>query len=138
MAVPETLVAAYRTAHYVVFAEPELVLRIGEPSPGLDALFKAHGVGFGSFVTAANPGGARRSDEANRRADAGLFAGLENAGYICFRGEGRDPKGEWPPEPSVLVLAMTREEASDAGRRLEQNAIVFIEKGKAPELVLLA
>jgi hypothetical protein len=52
-------------------------------------------------------------------------------------GEGRDPAGKWPAEPSVLAVGMSRHEAMVMGRSYEQNAIVFIEKGKAPELVVL-
>jgi hypothetical protein len=37
----------------------------------------------------------------------------------------------------VLVLGMAREDAVALGRALDQNAIVFVERGKAPELVLL-
>ncbi|MGH8720503.1 MAG: DUF3293 domain-containing protein, partial [Burkholderiales bacterium] len=53
-------------------------------------------------------------------------------------GEGRDPQQEWPAEPSVLVVGIARAEAEVLGRGYEQNAIVFVEKGKAPELVMLA
>jgi putative PIN family toxin of toxin-antitoxin system len=55
-----------------------------------------------------------------------------------LEGEGRDPEGRWVAEPSLLVLGIAREEAQALGRQLEQNAIVFVEKGRAPELVLLA
>jgi hypothetical protein len=34
-------------------------------------------------------------------------------------------------------MCIPREEAEALGRRLEQNAIVWIEKGKPPELVVL-
>ena len=52
-------------------------------------------------------------------------------------GEGRDPEGDWPAEPSVLAVGISRHEAEVIGRSYEQNAIVFIERGKAPELVAL-
>jgi hypothetical protein len=38
----------------------------------------------------------------------------------------------------VLVLGIARAEAEALGREYGQNAIVFAEKGRAPELVLLA
>ena len=60
-----------------------------------------------------------------------------DAGYACVLGEGRDPRGEWPAEASVLVLGISRREAEILGRSYEQNAIVFIERGQAPELALL-
>jgi len=60
------------------------------------------------------------------------------AGYACVPGMGRDPGGEWPSEPSVLVLGISRREAEVLGRSYDQNAIVFYEKDTAAELVLLA
>jgi len=68
----------------------------------------------------------------------GQLDGLnETAKYRIFQGEGRDPEGKWKAEPSVLIMGIPRAEAEALGRRLEQNAIVFIEKTKAPELVVL-
>ena len=44
MTVSPKLMDAYREADYVVFAEPEFVLKIGEPSSRLDALLEEEGV----------------------------------------------------------------------------------------------
>src|SRR6266545_2088435 len=59
------------------------------------------------------------------------------AGYRCFEGEGRDPQGRWRPERSALVVGIPRADAEGVGRAFGQNAIVFVEKGRAPQLVLL-
>jgi hypothetical protein len=40
---PPELRTAYEKAHYAVFGKPELVLRVGEPSPDLDELLEAEG-----------------------------------------------------------------------------------------------
>jgi hypothetical protein len=137
MALSAHLAAAYRKAEYVVFGEPELVLRIGEPSPELDRLLEAQGAGTAAFVTAANPGGEVMSEEANRAAMAALRASPLVAACQCYAGEGRDPQRKWVPEPSVLVLGISRAEAQTLGRAFAQNAIVFVRKGRAPELVML-
>ena len=129
------LVAAYEKALYAVFANPELVLRVGEAHPGLDALLEAHGAASAAFITAANPRGEQRSSAANQAAMDSLRASLA---WPCLPGAGRDPQGRWPPEPSLLVVGIARAEAEALGRRLEQNAIVFVEKGRGIELVLLA
>jgi putative PIN family toxin of toxin-antitoxin system len=131
------LAAAYREAEYVVFGEPDLVLRIGEPSPGLDALLADLGAEGAAFLTAANPGSERRGAEENRRAAAALDAELATANYSRFPGEGRDPKGRWPAEPSVLAVGIPRAAAEALGRRFAQNAIVYIARGAAPELLFL-
>jgi hypothetical protein len=65
MALLPELLAAYSAALYVVFGDPELVIRIGEPNPDLDALLEADGAVRAAYVTAANPKGKRRSDAEN-------------------------------------------------------------------------
>ena len=126
------LVAAYRGADYAVHGGP--VLHVGEPNPALQALMQSHGVQTAAFLTGANPRGAPRSHAANEAAMAELRALLS---WPLLEGEGRDPGGGWVPEPSFLVLGIARAEAEALGRRFEQNAIVFVPQGGAPELILL-
>ena len=125
-------------AEYVVFAERRIVLRVGEPNAELDALMEAAGATTAAFVTAANPRGKRRREDENAIAFDSLNAFLNEARHRRRAGEGRDPQGRWPAEPSLLVLGIPRAKAKALGRRFGQNAIVFIEKGGAPELVVLA
>ena len=127
----------YERADYVVFGEPELVIRIGELNPDLDDLLEAEGEATAAFITAANPFGEPQDPWENALAMAALSQVLEGK-YPCYSGEGRDPKGKWDAEPSLLVIGITRNDAEDLGRRYDQNAIVFIEKGRPPELVVLA
>ena len=127
------LIAAYEAAEYVV--HERLAFRIGRRSAALDALLDEHAAGTAAFVTAANPRGERRDEAHNLAAAAALEAALEQP---FLRGEGRDPQGQWPAEPSVLIFGIERGAAEALGRRLHQNALVFIERGKAPALVLLA
>ena len=128
---------AYEKALYVVLGEPELVIRIGEPNRDLDELLDAEGARTAAFISAGNPGSAIRADSANDVAYVALLQSQEEAGYACHPGEGRDPKGAFPTERSALVIGISRQDAERVGRVFEQSAIVFIEKGKAPELVVL-
>jgi hypothetical protein len=128
---------AYLAAEYVVFGDTEIVLRIGEPNAELDALLDEEGAHTAAYVTAANPQGRLAGRSENVLATTALLEAQRDAGYACFAGEGRDPKGKWPAEPSVLVLGMSRAEAGILGRSYEQKAIVFVERGAAPELVML-
>ena len=131
------LIEAYEAADYVVFAEPEFVLKIGEHSARLDALLQAEHCSTAAFVTAANPRSEKKSAAENAAALAVLDQVIAAAGYPWRAGEGREPDGAWV-EPSRLVLGIYRENAEALGRLFGQNAIVFVEKGAAPQLLVLA
>ena len=135
--IPEPLILAYKAAHYVVFGEPDIVLKVGEPNARLDALMDAKSAGSAAFVSGANPHGKPRNLVRNVVAFQFLKVLLRKSRYLFYEGEGRDPKGVWPPEGSVLVLDMPRDEAEALGNRFAQNAIVYVERGGPPELVLL-
>jgi uncharacterized protein len=132
MPLTPALIESYERALYALHSG--LVLRIGVRDAGLDRLLEACGATTAAFVTAANPRGEARTRAENEAAMAALRASLALA---WLPGEGRDSEGRWGAEPSLLVLGMARADAVALGRRLEQNAIVFIERGRAPELVLL-
>jgi hypothetical protein len=132
---------AYHQADYVVFGHrrgtPELVIRIGRLNKGLDELLEHLQAASAAFVTAANPHGEKRSYEENQAACEALSRSPLIIGYPWFRGESRDPAGGWPPEPSLLIVGMPRKEARELGLVLQQNAVVFVEKGAKPELIVL-
>ncbi|HUQ76184.1 MAG TPA: DUF3293 domain-containing protein [Burkholderiales bacterium] len=136
MSVTPEQIEAYANADYVVFAEQQFVLRVGEPSVVLDALMAAEGAQTAAFVTATNPRGERRSDAENGVANAALQNFVSAAGYPHFWGEGRDPDGSWR-EPSFLIIGIFRANAEALGQLFEQNAIVYCERGRPPELVIL-
>lgn len=136
MPLPPELLDAYRNAEYVVFAEPQVVMRIGQPNARIDALISAEGATTAAFVTAANPRGEQRSDMENGVANAALQNFVAAAGYPHFWGEGRDRLRGWS-EPSFLVIGIYRNNAEALGQLFEQNAIVFCEVGRAPELIVL-
>jgi Protein of unknown function (DUF3293) len=130
------LVEAYRRTDYAVCLEPDLVFHVDEPNQALDLLLVAHGAGTAAFITASNPRGRVKSAAENQRANAELYERQTAAGYLCYPGEGRGPDGKWREE-SFLILQISRADAEALGRTLNQNAIVFIEHGHAPELIVL-
>ena len=131
------LLDAYEQAYYVVFADPEIVLHIGEPNPQLDALLEEDGATTAAYITPANPRGEQRAAEENLAALQIFLESLRETPYTCYEGEGRDPSGEWPAEPSLLIVGISRPAAEVLGENLEQNAIVFIARGRAPSLIFL-
>jgi len=141
MALDPGLIAAYKRAIYAVFASPGVEFRVGEPSDIVDAMMAMSHVHCAAFVSSATNRGTASPENERRLADfllRGQIDGLnETAKYRVYQGEGRDPEGKWKAEPSVLIMGIPRAEAEALGRRLEQNAIVYIEKGQAPELLVL-
>ena len=135
------LLASYKNADYVVFGHqrgsPELVIRIDRVNPALEELLVHHEASTAAFVSACNPRGEKKTYEENEAAAAALRRSPLLIGYTWFRGEGRDPDANWPSEPSLLIIGIPRKEAERLGSALNQNAIVFIEKGGKPELILL-
>jgi hypothetical protein len=141
MPLDPALRAAYQRAIYAIFASPGAEFRIGETSDILDAMMAMARVRCAAFVSSANVRGVSTPENERRLADFLLSSQLDDlsatAKYRVYRGEGRDPDGKWTAEPSVLIMGIPRDEAESLGRRLEQNAIVWIEKGRPPELLVL-
>ena len=90
-------------------------------------------------MTAWNPHSAPTSQEVNHLAQRSLLAELAQQAWSLLRGTGVGPDGHWPPEPSVLILGISRAQASALGRSYGQNAIVVATSSDAatPRLVLL-
>ena len=131
------LIEAYENADYAIFVDPPLILKVGEPSPRLDELMQAEGTATAAYITAANPHSVRQSAAENKEANAALADLIGASGYPWRAGEGRDPDGRWPAERGFLIFGIYKKNAELLGRLFRQNAIVFIELEKAPQLVLL-
>ena len=135
--VSRELQEAYENADYAVFLEPELILKIGEPSERLDRVMATLDVPSAAFITACNPRSRPQSEAENAAATEALQGLVDAAGYPHYRAEGRDPEGRGPAEPGVLILGIFRDNAEALGRLFGQNAIVFVERGRAPQLAFL-
>ena len=127
--------AAYEATHYVIWEDHGPVLRIGHYCPQMDELLEADGATTAAFITADNPNGLLRAESENAEAFVRLLD--LPVPYKTYVGEGCDPEGEWPPEASILFVGISRADAESLGRQFGQLAIVFVEWGKAPELVVL-
>jgi len=138
MSLAPELLEAYRAAVYVVYGSPPIEFRIGEPSDVLDALLRIQKASSAAFVSSADVEGVVTPENQRRMKEFLLRGNLAGTPYKVYQGEGRDPAGKWDAEPSLLVMGIPRAEAEALGRRLAQNAIVWIEPGGAPELVVLA
>lgn len=105
MPVPGPLIAAYEAAHYVVFGEPDIVMKVGEKNAQIDALLEARGAGRAAFVSAANPRGLRRRLAENVVAFHTLRNVLRKSRYLVYEGEGRDRRARGGPRAACSCSA---------------------------------
>lgn len=59
-------------------------------------------------------------------AQTALLNDLCALGVAYVAGEGRDPTGEWPAEPSLLVLGIKLSDGDHLARKYRQNAFVWV------------
>jgi hypothetical protein len=131
------LVQAYRETEYRVFGTEPLVLSVGSASPELLALYQGHKITCAAFITACNPFSQELAPHENQRRQDELAKELSQRSLNYLDGVGQPPTGEWPGEPSFLILGLELEAAKSLGQSLEQNAIVWCGANGVPELVLL-
>jgi hypothetical protein len=136
-AVPRETIAAYLAAEYRFWGDRPLVLRIGQASGDLAAVYRDRGAASGAVITAWNPRGVLRAPSDNHAAQAALIARLDALGLAHDPGHGADPAGAWSPEDSRLVLGVDRGAAAALGRDFGQNAIVWADHDAAPNLLML-
>jgi hypothetical protein len=133
------LEAAYRAARYrVELPDGAFELAIGQPSPGLAALYQQHGLSAAAFLTACNPGSVQQPEALNRQANAALQQQLAATGKPVLCGYAIDSERKWPDEASFLVLGLARHQAVELGCKHGQNAILLAGPEAVPELHWLA
>ena len=135
MTIPAHLLSAYQATSYTaLLPHGEIVLRIGEPCPALDALLQTLGHTSWAYVTACNPG-SRLDEAANAERQAELVAEVERQGRTWFPGRAIADDGSWPAEDSLWIPGLAHSGARALGRAFGQLAVVVGELGGPPRLV---
>jgi hypothetical protein len=130
------LEAAYRqTTYRVEIEEASYPIRIGSAHPALDRALRAARTTRWACLTAYNPQSNRTPARENQRRDAALKRTLRNLAVRWCPMESRGDRGDWPPEPGVLALGVSRGRAESLGREFDQAAIVWGAAGGQAELV---
>ena len=128
------LIAAYKNTRYHVF-NTGITICIDENNVLLDALLSKQDAKSWAYITAYNPFSQTFTAEANDARHRLLLQSV--AAFSSFEGEGKGADENWPPEKSLLILGITKEQAIAIGNEYEQNAIVYGEAGQAAQLLLL-
>ena len=128
---------AYLDTDYRVLAPLSFVLRIGVANAALAALYRQYKVSSSAFITACNPFSRVVDDAVNSARQDELAQDLRSRSLRYFEGVGWHASGNWPEEPSFLVLDLALEAAKTLGKKYDQNAIVWCGSDSTPELILL-
>jgi hypothetical protein len=134
--------AAYLATDFVFEAEGQrYTLRVGEQNPQVRDLLAKQGAHGAAYITAFNPASLQLGEVHNTLAMRALRRDLkasDGESWAVYAGAGQDRAGNWPPEPSLMVLGIDRAQAEKLGRRYGQYAIVWVDATGTPSLVELA
>lgn len=118
----DDLVRAFLDTDYIVFtADKPCAVRIGRKHPQVD---RQSGNQPWAIVTAYNPGAVDRSHVDNRRRHERLVDRVEAAGLGTLSACNRDPSGQWPDEPGLLLYPCPVETARDLALEFGQAGFV--------------
>ena len=121
------LVRAYREAIYIVNEGDQAIsLRVGLVSHDLAKLMHSHNVQTAAVLTAYNPYSEMRSLEENESSQAELLNAISMQSKACINAIGTDAKGEWDPEPSILALGISLQDAEILADQYGQNAFIWV------------
>jgi len=120
----------------VAAAEP-FVLKIGLVSVELQRWFELNRTNSAIFITAWNPLSIPTPAPKNHAAQQKLLDEVNFRGLRYLDGEGCDPSGRWPCEPSLLVFGMSLEAAKTLAKQFFQNGLVYAADDAMPRLILL-
>ncbi|HEX6118990.1 MAG TPA: DUF3293 domain-containing protein [Dongiaceae bacterium] len=135
MEIARDLLSAYEETDFVVFDhDEEWILKVGEASPRIDELLDRFDAACAIVVTAFNPRSRVLTPETNARLHDELVHLLDQRKLRFLYGEGRDPRGHWMPETECVVFGISLADGLAIARRFDQNAVVYLERGRAPRL----
>jgi hypothetical protein len=133
----KSLLAAYKATNYWVDDAPcgPFHFRIGEQCPALDRLLSETGFNEWVYITACNPGSRHLPDAENASRMFELESRLRTLPCVICHGRGVGTIGDWPPEPSLLVLGLSEDQGLELGRSFGQAAIVVGRRGEPARLL---
>jgi hypothetical protein len=127
---------AYEQTRFCVDAGRRRICFVaGSRSRRLDALLERTGTRSWAFITAWNPGSRALSAEENAQRHSQLLQAVDALGLAWLPGEGVGADPSWTPEQSIMILNITRAQATGLGRQFEQLAIVAGRRGEAASLL---
>jgi hypothetical protein len=131
----DSLTNAYRAALYQVdLGGGRLELRVDAPCEPLARWLSTHGHRCAALLTAHNPGSQQRDAASNDEAQRQLQDAIRARGLDFHAGRNLDPRGNWPPEQSILVPDLPLADADALARRFGQRAFLWCDGSGTPRL----
>ncbi|MEM1319454.1 MAG: DUF3293 domain-containing protein [Bacteroidota bacterium] len=123
--IDQQLLAAYRNTTYRVFT-PDLAIRIGIDNDELNTFLFDNNAFSWAFISAANPGSEEQLPASiNQKRHQQLIQQVLEGRWRYCEAAGQPDSADWQPEPSLLILDISQQEALALGRAFQQKAIVF-------------
>jgi hypothetical protein len=121
------LVRTYREACYsITHGQSIIELLVGQVNSALVQLMQERQVSTAAVLTAYNPYSESKSQAENALAQQQLLQALAKQGIATLSALGSDPNGAWEPEPSVLALGISLQQAEVLADQYGQNAFVWV------------
>ena len=136
MELHDSLRASYEATEFWVDDSPcgPFYIRCGEQSPMLDRLLADSGMNDWIYITACNPASCQFLSDENVRLMQLLETKLRALPCVIYHGRGVGTVGDWPPEPSLLVLGLREDAGLEIARTFGQYAIVVGQHGEPARL----
>lgn len=132
-----SLIAAYLGTHYHISSNPRFILRIGQQSDELVAVYREYSLSTSAVLTAWNPRSEPHSKAENDIVQAELISEIDRLALRQWPAHGVDPTGNWPPEQSRFLLGATLDVVCSLAHRFGQNGIVWARSDAVPRLLLV-
>ena len=126
---------AYLETDFKVFAENSFTMKVGQYSSELNSIIKKSKYSSAAFITAYNPYSQQLSDAENVARQEQLKIEIAKRGLTTIEGVGQHPSNQWPGEPSLLIIGLSKAAAATLARQLEQNAFVWSDETSIPQLI---
>ena len=134
---PKLKDAYLNTSYWIEETIKPFKIRVGKSNPQLETLLAEYKAATWAYISAFNPRSIPITYEENERRHDELHCVAQGFGYPTLSGHGVGDDGVWPPEKSLLIIGIGRDDALALGRRFEQSAIVFGERGGIPDLIMI-
>ncbi|MEM9884684.1 MAG: DUF3293 domain-containing protein [Bacteroidota bacterium] len=129
---------AYSDTTYTLHVEQKVFrIYIGKITEEFEVWLRANDISSWTMMTAANPYSKPLSGKENKQLNAAFQQELEALQLQIFYSEGIPQQEDWAVEKGFFIANISLQKAKKLAENVQQNAIVFAERGEAARLIWL-